>query len=78
MYESIKAGSIIFEESGDTLSDGTSGGIEENSVSIIKWENENFSFRVKLNIKTNLFCKFYFYGTRPQLYEHQILYWDQP
>lgn len=32
MYESIKAGSIIFEESGDTLSDGTSGGIEENSV----------------------------------------------
>lgn len=32
MYESIKAGRIIFEESGDTLSDGTSGGIEENSV----------------------------------------------
>ena len=32
MYESIKAGHIIFEESLDTLSDGTAGGIEENSV----------------------------------------------
>ncbi|GAB1597363.1 uncharacterized protein LOC115229316 isoform X1 [Argonauta hians] len=32
MYESIKAGSIIFEESQETLSDATSGGIEENSV----------------------------------------------
>ena len=32
MYESIKAGKIIFEESLDTLSDGTAGGVEENSV----------------------------------------------
>ncbi len=33
MFESVKAGKIIFEESGDTLSDGTSGGIEDGSVS---------------------------------------------
>lgn len=32
MYESVKAGRIVFEESLDTLSDGTSGGVEENSV----------------------------------------------
>ncbi|XP_029655555.1 L-threonine ammonia-lyase isoform X2 [Octopus sinensis] len=32
MYESIKASTIIFEESQETLSDATSGGIEENSV----------------------------------------------
>ena len=32
MYESIRAGKIIFEESLDTLSDGTAGGLEENSV----------------------------------------------
>ena len=34
MFESIKANKIIFEESLPTLSDATSGGIEENSVSI--------------------------------------------
>ncbi|XP_064608125.1 L-threonine ammonia-lyase-like isoform X2 [Liolophura sinensis] len=32
MYESVKSGRVIFEESGDTLSDGTAGGIEENTV----------------------------------------------
>lgn len=32
MYGSVKAGRIVFEESLDTLSDGTSGGVEENSV----------------------------------------------
>ena len=32
MYESVKAGKIVFEESTDTLSDGTAGGIEENAV----------------------------------------------
>lgn len=32
MFESIKANKIIFEESLPTLSDATSGGIEENSV----------------------------------------------
>lgn len=32
MYESVKAGRIVFEESLDTLSDGTSGGVEENSA----------------------------------------------
>ena len=32
MYESIKAGKIVFEETLDTLSDGTAGGVEENSV----------------------------------------------
>ncbi|XP_064614061.1 L-threonine ammonia-lyase-like [Liolophura sinensis] len=32
MYESVKAGKIVFEESGDTLSDGTKGGIEDDSV----------------------------------------------
>ena len=33
MYESVKAGKIVFEESKETLSDGTAGGIEENAVS---------------------------------------------
>lgn len=32
MYESVKAGKIIHEESLDTLSDGTAGGIESGSV----------------------------------------------
>lgn len=32
MYESVRAGKIVFEKSLDTLSEGTSGGIEENSV----------------------------------------------
>lgn len=32
MTESVKAGKILDLPSGDTLSDGTSGGIEENSV----------------------------------------------
>ncbi|CAH1796734.1 unnamed protein product [Owenia fusiformis] len=32
MYESVKAGKIIYEESLETLSDGTAGGIEEDSV----------------------------------------------
>ena len=34
MSESVKAGEILDLPSGDTLSDGTAGGIEENSVSI--------------------------------------------
>ena len=32
MYESVRAGKIVFEKSLNTLSEGTSGGIEENSV----------------------------------------------
>ncbi|XP_062610988.1 L-threonine ammonia-lyase-like [Saccostrea cucullata] len=32
MYESVKAGRIVFEESLDTLSEGTAGGVEENSI----------------------------------------------
>jgi threonine dehydratase len=32
MYESIKAGKIIFFDSKPTISDGTAGGIEENSI----------------------------------------------
>jgi threonine dehydratase len=32
MYESIRAGKIVFEESGDTLSDGTKGGVEEAAI----------------------------------------------
>lgn len=32
MYECVKVGRIIFEESKPTLSDGTSGGVEEESV----------------------------------------------
>lgn len=32
MYESVKAGRIVLEESLDTLSEGTAGGVEENSV----------------------------------------------
>ncbi|XP_013390769.1 uncharacterized protein LOC106159121 isoform X2 [Lingula anatina] len=32
MFECVKAGRILFEDSGDTLSDGTAGGIEEGSV----------------------------------------------
>lgn len=34
MYESVKAGHIVHEESFDTLSDGTFGDIEEGTVSI--------------------------------------------
>ena len=36
MLESVKAGKILDLPSGDTLADGTAGGIEENSVSIHK------------------------------------------
>lgn len=36
MSESVKAGKILDLPSGDTLSDGTGGGVEENSVSINK------------------------------------------
>ena len=36
MYESIKAGRIVQESSGETLSDGTAGGLEEDSVG--RWE----------------------------------------
>ena len=32
MYESVKAGKLIHEESYDTLSDGTAGDVEEGSV----------------------------------------------
>lgn len=32
MAESVKAGNILDLPSGDTLSDGTAGGIEENAV----------------------------------------------
>lgn len=32
MHESVRAGQIIEEESGDTLSDGTAGGVERDSV----------------------------------------------
>uniref|UniRef100_K1QRH3 L-serine deaminase n=1 Tax=Magallana gigas TaxID=29159 RepID=K1QRH3_MAGGI len=32
MYESVKAGRVVFEESLDTLSDGTSGGVDKNSI----------------------------------------------
>lgn len=32
MYESVKRGKIVFEYCGETLSDGTKGCIEENSV----------------------------------------------
>ena len=35
MYECVKAGRIIFEESKPTISDGTSGGVEEQSVSTV-------------------------------------------
>jgi threonine dehydratase len=34
MYESVRAGKIVFEESLDTLSEGTTGGVVENSVSV--------------------------------------------
>ena len=34
MYESIKVGKIVFEESLETLSDGTSGGLEDGTVSM--------------------------------------------
>lgn len=37
MTESVKAGKILDLPSGDTLSDGTAGGIEENSVRITAW-----------------------------------------
>ena len=32
MFESVKSGKIVFEESLETLSDGTAGGVEEDSV----------------------------------------------
>nr|XP_034318045.1 L-threonine dehydratase biosynthetic IlvA [Crassostrea gigas] len=32
MYESVKAGRGVFKESLDTLSDGTSGGVDKNSI----------------------------------------------
>ena len=32
MYESVKVGQIVFEESADTLSDGTAGGVEDDAV----------------------------------------------
>ena len=32
MYECIKAGKIVFEESLETLSDAVAGGVEEGSV----------------------------------------------
>lgn len=32
MFESVKAGRIVLEESLDTLSEGTAGGVEENSI----------------------------------------------
>ena len=35
MYESVRAGKIIEEESLDTLSDGTAGGVEEAAVSLL-------------------------------------------
>ncbi len=35
MYHSIKAGKILDMESLDTLSDGTAGGIEQGSVSVL-------------------------------------------
>ena len=34
MYESVKVGRIVFEESADTLSDGTAGGVEEDAVQL--------------------------------------------
>ena len=36
MYESIKAGNIVFEKSLETLSDGTSGALEEGSVRTVR------------------------------------------
>lgn len=36
MYESVKAGRGVFEESLDTLSDGT-GGLDKNSVACSLW-----------------------------------------
>ena len=38
MHESVKAGKVIFEESKDTLSDGTVGGLEEDTVGYAKWQ----------------------------------------
>ena len=35
MSASVKAGKILDIPSGDTLSDGTAGGVEENSVSLL-------------------------------------------
>ena len=43
MFECVKAGKIIFEESLDTLSDGTAGAVEENSVSFISMRKCDFS-----------------------------------
>ena len=34
MHESVKEGKIVEEESGETLSDGTAGGLEEGAVNI--------------------------------------------
>lgn len=47
MFESVKAGQVIFEESGDTLSDGTAGGIEENTV-LHETRKSNSNFYVAL------------------------------
>ena len=33
MHECVKQGKIIYEESHETLSNGTAGGVEENTVS---------------------------------------------
>ena len=33
MLECVKAGKFVYEDSGETLSDGTTGGIEEGAVS---------------------------------------------
>ena len=35
MFECVKADKIIFEESFETLSDGTAGALEEGSVSLL-------------------------------------------
>ena len=35
MYECVQAGHVLFEESGETLSDGTAGGVEEGSVGLL-------------------------------------------
>ncbi|XP_048737088.1 L-threonine dehydratase catabolic TdcB-like isoform X2 [Ostrea edulis] len=34
MYESVRAGRVVFEESLDTLSEGTAGGLEDNSITL--------------------------------------------
>ncbi len=34
MYECVRAGSIVWEESAETLSDGTAGGVEDGAVTL--------------------------------------------